>query len=108
MWWHMVMALVHTMDLTECVWSPHISLGQYYIRFGTKLYRQIVSITMGNNCATLEAYLFLFCYERGFMLSLSADKNAETIEAFNLTSSRYLVDLLNIDNTYFDGMVKQI
>ena len=36
-----------------------------------------------------------------------ADKDAEIIEAFNLTS-RYLFDLLNIDNTYFDGMVKQI
>ena len=34
-------------------------------------------------------------------------KDAELIEAFNLTS-RYLDDLLNIDYTYFDGMVKQI
>ena len=41
------------------------------------------------------------------MLSLSADKDAEIIEAFNSTS-RYLDELLNIDNTYFDGMVKQI
>ena len=40
------------------------------------------------------------------MTSLSADKDAEIIEAFNSTS-RYLDDLLNIDNTYFDGMVKQ-
>ena len=35
------------------------------------------------------------------MLSLSADKDAEIIEAFNSTS-RYLDELLNIDNTYFD------
>ena len=41
------------------------------------------------------------------MVSLSADKDAEIIEDFNSTS-RYLDDLLNIDNTYFDGMVKQI
>ena len=40
-------------------------------------------------------------------MSLSADKDTEIIEAFNSTS-RYLDDLLNIDNTYFDGMVKQI
>ena len=39
-----------------------------------------------------------------FMISLSADKD---IEAFNSTF-RYLDDLLNIDNIYFDGMVKQI
>ena len=31
----------------------------------------------------------------------------EIIEAFN-SRSRYLDDLLNIDNTYFDGMVNQI
>ena len=41
------------------------------------------------------------------MLSLSGDKDAEVIEAFNSTS-RYLDDLLNIDNTYFDGMVNNI
>ena len=42
------------------------------------------------------------------MMVLSADKDAEIIEAFNSTSW-YLNDLLNIDNnTYFDGMVKQI
>ena len=40
-------------------------------------------------------------------MSLSADKDAEIIEAFNSTS-RYLDDLLNIDDTYFDGMIKQI
>ena len=64
---------------------------------------------MGTNCAPAVDDLFLFCYERDFMMSLSADKNAEIIEAFN-SMSRYLDDLFNIDNTYmyFDGMVKQI
>ena len=37
------------------------------------------------------------------MMTLSADKDAEIIETFNSTS-RYLKDLLNIDNTYCDGM----
>ena len=62
---------------------------------------------MGTNCAPLVADLFLFCYERDFMMSFSADNDDEIIEAFNSTS-RYLDDRLNIDNTYFDGMVKQI
>ena len=34
-----------------------------YIRFGTKLYRQIVGIPIGTNCVPLVAdYFFLFCY----------------------------------------------
>ena len=50
-------------------------LDNIYIRFGSKLYRQIVGIPMGTNCAPLVADLFLFCYERDFMLSLSEDIN---------------------------------
>ena len=78
-----------------------------FIRFGSKLYRQIVDIPMGTNCAPLVADLFLFCYERDFMLSLSDDNQADIIEAFN-SASRYLDDLLNIDNPYFEQMVGQI
>ena len=82
-------------------------LDNIYIRFGSKLYRQIVGIPMGTNCAPLVADLFLFCYERDFMLSLSEDNQSDVIEAFNSTS-RYLDDLLNIDNNFFDNMVNQI
>ena len=56
---------------------------------------------MGTHCALLVAELFLFCYERDFMMSLSANKDAEIIDAFSSTS-RYLDDLLHLDNTYFD------
>ena len=62
---------------------------------------------MGTNCAPLVDDLFLFCYEIDFMMSLSADKDYKIIEAFNSTSG-YLDDLLNIENTCFDGMVKHI
>ena len=75
-------------------------LDNIYIRFGTKLYRQIIGILMGTNCAPLLADLFLYCYERDFMDSLNHDNQADVIEAFNLTS-RYLNDLLNNDNPYF-------
>ena len=84
-------------------------LDNIYIRFGSKLYRQIVGILMGTNYVPLVADLFLFCYERDFMLSLSEDTQSDEqiIEAFNSTS-RYLDDLLNIDNIFFDSMVNRI
>ena len=62
---------------------------------------------MGTNCATLVADLFLFCYERDFMMTFSDDKQADIIDAIN-TTTRYLDDILNIDNVYFDNMVSQI
>ena len=80
-------------------------LDNIYIRFGSKLYRQIVGIPMGTICAPLVANLFLFCYERDFMLSLSEENQSGVIEAFNATS-RYLDDQLNID--FFDSMVNRI
>ena len=41
------------------------------------------------------------------MMSLSDDEHADIIDAFN-TTFRYLDDILNINNVYFDNMVSQI
>ena len=68
-------------------------LDNIFIRFDTKLYRQIIGIPMCTNCAPLVADLFLFCYESDFMTSLSPENQADIIEAFNSTS-KYLDDLL--------------
>ena len=62
---------------------------------------------MGTNCVPVVADLFLFCYERDFMKDLSSYNQADVIKAFN-TMFRYLDDLLNIGNPYFEGMVNQI
>ena len=83
--------------------APPLSL---IVKF-SRLYRQDVGIPMGTNCAPLVADIFLFCYERDFMMSLSDDKQADAIDAFN-TTSRYLDCILNINNVYFDKMVSQI
>ena len=61
----------------------HYLLDNILIRFGSKLYRQIVVIPMGTNCAPLVADVFLFCYERDSMLSLSGNNQTDIIEAFN-------------------------
>ena len=41
------------------------------------------------------------------MMSLSGDRQADIVDAFN-TTSRYLDDILNIDNVYFYNIVSQI
>ena len=94
-------------ELIEQTFNREGSLNNVFIRFGSKLYGQIVGIPMGTNCAPRVADLFLFCYERDFMLSLPDNNQADIIEAFNSTS-RKLDDLLNIDNPYFEQMVGQI
>ena len=88
-------------------WCADLFVGQHFIRFGTKLYRQVVGITMDTNCTPLVADLFLFCYERDLMMYLCDDKQADVIDALNSTS-RYLGDILNINIVYFYNMVSQI
>ena len=78
-----------------------------YIRFGSKLCRQTVNIPMRSNCTSLVADLCLFYYKRDFMLSLSDDNQSEVIETFN-SISRYLDELLNIVNNFFDSIVNHI
>ena len=95
------------MCLTKYVYALTFLLDNIFIRFGTKLYRQVVEIPMGTNYAPLVVDLFLFCYERDFMMSLSDDKQADVIDAFN-TTSRYLDDIININNVYLDNMICQI
>ena len=50
-------------------------------------------------------HLLQFCFYFAMKeISLSGDNQAGIIEAFN-SNSRYLDNLLNIDNPYLEGMV---
>ena len=70
-------------------------LDNIFIQFGTKLYRQVVGILVGTNCAPLVADLFLFCYERDFTMYLSDDKQADAISD---TGAAFLDLHLSISN----------
>ena len=51
---------------------------------------------MGTNCAPLVAELFLFCYERDFMMSLSDDKQVDVIDALTLHPDIWTIFLILI------------
>ena len=50
----------HICKLTEFL------VDNIFARFGGQLFRQMVGIPMGTNCAPLLAVLFLYCYENEF------------------------------------------
>ena len=114
--WHVMTERLFSLPMTKVgIHFDHVRMGAtpypiswiiFILDLGPSL-RQIVGIPMGTNCAPLVADLFLYCCERDFMDSLNHDNQADVIEAFNSTS-RYLDDLLNINNSYFEGMVNQI
>ena len=82
-------------------------LDNIFVRYGNTIHRQVIGIPMGTNCAPLVADLFLYCYERDFMLSLNPKTQANVIKAFNDTS-RYLDDIFNVDNPFFERMIPTI
>ena len=66
-------------------------LDNILISLGTKLYRQVVGIPMEIKCAHLITYLFLFHYEREFMMCLSNDIQADIIDDFNTSPDKWVI-----------------
>ena len=85
----------------------HYLLDNIFIRFGSNYIDKLSVFQWVLIVLLLLQICFFFCYERDFMLSLSDNNQTDIIEAFSSTS-RYLDDLLNIDNPYFEQMVGQI
>ena len=99
--------------------SFHYRLNNMFIRFDSKLYRQIISITMAANGAPLGAVFWRGRVELGpshHMVSVSLYYHDNVIEAFNYISrylciitpillkhstifQDYLNDILNNDNS---------
>ena len=92
------------MDFSKVTEAVVYLLDNTYIRFGSTLYRQNVGIPMGTNCTPLVADLFLYCYERSY---LAKEKRNDMIDTINSTS-RYLDDLLDIDNENYEHMKHRI
>ena len=78
-----------------------------FVGFGSKLCGQVVGIPVGAGCAPLVVDLFLFCYGRDFVLSLSDNNQTGVFEAFGPTSG-CLSDWLNIDGAYFEQKVGRV
>ena len=78
-----------------------------YIRFGGQLFRQMVGIPMGTNCAPLLADLFLYSYESGFLDELMGEGEGGLARGFNL-SYHCIDDLISFNNKGFKEFVSGI
>ena len=78
-----------------------------YVRFGGQLFRQMVGIPMGTNCATLLADLFLYSYENEFLDKLIKEGKRKLARKLNL-SYRYIDDLISFNNKRFKEFISDI
>lgn len=83
-----------------------IMIDNVFVRIGDNLYRQVVGIPMGTDCAPLLANLFLHQYEFKYMKKLM-----KTNFALALTFSdtfRYIDDLVTLNNANFEEHIPKI
>ena len=78
-----------------------------YVRFGGQLFRQMVGIFMGTNCAPLLADLFLYSYENKFLDKLIKEGKRKLARKFNL-SFRYVDALISFNNKRFKEFISDI
>ena len=77
-----------------------------YVRFGGQLFRQMVGIPIGTNCAPLLADLFLYSYENGFLDKLIKEGKRNLDRKFNLY--RYTDDLISFNDKRFKEFISDI
>ena len=80
-------------------------MDNIYVRFGGQIFRQMVGIPMGTNCAPLLADLFLYSYENEFLDKLI--KEGKRKLARNLSYS-YIDDLISFNNKRFKEFISDI
>ena len=82
-------------------------LDNIYVRFSGQLFRQMVGIPMGTNCAPLLADLFLYSYENEFLDKLIEEGRRKLARKFNL-SYYYIDDLISFNNKRFIEFISDI
>ena len=82
-------------------------IDNIFVKFGGRIFQQVIGIPMGTNCAPLLADLFLYSYETEFLQDLIKKKKIKEARSFNFTY-RYIDDVLSINNPHFSDWLPLI
>ena len=82
-------------------------IDNIFVQFGGHLFRQVIGIPMGTNCAPLLADLFLYSYENEFLDNMINGGHRRLARSFNLCY-RCIDDLIVFNNKKFLDYLKEI
>ena len=82
-------------------------IDNIFVQSGGRLFRQVIGIPMGTNCAPLLADLFLYSYENEFLDNMIRSGHRRLARSFNLCY-RYTDDLIVFNNKKFMDYLKEI
>jgi len=95
-----------TLHLTcrEIIKLTNWLIDNIFVTFGDKIFRQVIGIPMGTDCAPFLANLFLYSYEYKWIEKQRKLGRKDRLRLFRLCF-RYIDDLLTINN---DDSMKQV
>ena len=82
-------------------------IDNIFVQFGGRLFRQVIGIPMGTNCAPLLADLFLYSYENEFPDNMIRSGHRRLARSFNLCY-RYIDGLIVFSDKIFLDYLKEI
>ena len=82
-------------------------IDNIFVQFGGRLFRQVIGIPVGTNCAPLLADLFLYSYKNEFLDNMIKSGHRRLARSFNLCY-RYIDDLIVFSNKKFLDYPKEI
>ena len=93
----------NNMDCKKVIRVMNWLIDNIYVKFGDNVFRQVIGIPMGTDCAPFLANLFLYAYEFQWIDKQRTLKNHRLLKTFKCCS-RYIDGLLMVNN--FDEMKK--
>ena len=84
-------------DKDELIKHVNWLIANIYVVCGDSMFKQVIGIPMGTDCAPFLANLFLFAYEYEWLTKKYKSKDYDTLKKFN-DCCRYLDDLMCINN----------
>ena len=87
----------YSWDKKQLISHINYLIDSIYVTCGDNLFRQVIGIPMGTDCAPFLANLFLYSFESEWMDSKLKKKEFDTVHKFN-NCYRYIDDLLCINN----------
>ena len=82
-------------------------IDDIFVQFGGRLFRQVIGILMGTNCAPLLADLFVYSYENEFLHNMIRSGHRRLARSFTLCY-RYTDDLMVFNTKKFLDYLKEI
>jgi hypothetical protein len=96
---------MHTITWRELNSLVRFLVTNTFVTCGNTIYKQLVGIPMGTNCAPVLANLFLYAYESAYITRGELAKGVEAARQFQMTF-RLIDDVLSVDNVAMTDAVK--